>query len=278
LENSKSKIIILGKNGFIAKSLVNKLKQKKIKYIAYSKENLNLEKKKSISILKKIIRPNDKIVFISSVVPVKDNRMLLRNVNILTNTVAALKTKIFRQLIYLSSDAVYKDDAKIINEKTIKTPKYLHGNMHLLRENVLKNLFENKLCILRPTLIYGKNDPHNSYGPNKFLRKIKKNENIELFGKGEEKRDHVHINDVIKTIIFCLQKNLTGSLNIASGRVVSFYDIAKRCIKKNKSSKIIFLPRNGPMPHNGYRKFDIKKLMSLNLKKFINLNNYIKKY
>ena len=206
MENNKSKIIILGKNGFIAKSLVNILKQKKIKYIAYPKETLNLEKKKSIFILKKIIRPNDKIVFISSVAPVKDNQMLLRNVNILTNTVEALETKVFRQLIYISSDAVYKDDAKIINEKTIKTPKSLHGNMHLLRENVLKNLFENKLCILRPTLIYGKNDPHNGYGPNKFLRKIKKNENIELFGRGEEKRDHVNINDVIKTIIFCLQK------------------------------------------------------------------------
>ena len=169
--------------------------------------------------------------------------------------------------------------AKIINEDTVKTPISMHGNMHLLRENVLKNLFQEKLCILRPTLIYGVEDPHDGYGPNKFLRKIKKNENIELFGKGEEKRDHIHIDDVIKVIKFCLQKNLIGSLNIVSGRIVSFLNIAKTCIKKNKNSKIVFLPRNGPMPHNGYRKFDIKKLKSiLNVKKFTDLNNYIKKY
>ena len=36
--------------------------------------------------------------------------------------------------------------------------------MHLLRENYLQNLYQDKLCIVRPTLIYGSNDPHNGYG------------------------------------------------------------------------------------------------------------------
>ena len=58
--------------------------------------------------------------------------------------------------------------------------------MHLIKENVLKNYFNEKLCILRPTLIYGKKDPHNGYGPNKFLRKITSNQSIDLFGKGEK--------------------------------------------------------------------------------------------
>ena len=78
--------------------------------------------------------------------------------------------------------------------------------MHLIRENVLKNYFNEKLCILRPTLIYGKKDPHNGYGPNKFLRKISSNQNIDLFGKGEERRDHVYIDDVTGVILLCLKK------------------------------------------------------------------------
>ena len=41
--------------------------------------------------------------------------------------------------------------------------------MHLMRENMLK-LLDVKLCIVRPTLIYGTNDPHNGYGPNQFIR------------------------------------------------------------------------------------------------------------
>ena len=38
---------------------------------------------------------------------------------------------------------------------------------------------------LRPTLIYGTDDPHNSYGPNNN-RLATKNEDIILYGEGEE--------------------------------------------------------------------------------------------
>ncbi len=275
----KSKIIILGKNGFIAKNLCNKLKKHKIDFVSFSKEKLNLEKKTSVKFLKKIVKPRDKIVFISAIAPVKNIGMLLRNIKILDNVTEALNGKFFNQLIYISSDAVFKDDAKIINENTEKTPTSLHGNMHLIRENVLINYFGNKLCILRPTLIYGAGDPHNGYGPNKFLRLVLNNKNIQLFGKGEEMRDHIHIDNVINVIKFCLTKNYIGNLNIASGNLISFYKIAKACIKKNKNSKISFLTRSGPMPHNGYRKFNIKKLKSfINTSKFTNLNEYIKNY
>ena len=279
MEKNKSKTIILGKNGFVAKSLCDKLKKRNIKFISYSKENLDLEKKSSITSLKKIVKHKDKIVFISSIAPVKNVEMLLRNMKILSNVTHALKESLFKQLIYISSDAVFKDDAKIINEATEKTPLSLHGNMHLLRENVLQNYFSERLCILRPTLIYGKKDPHNGYGPNKFLRNVNKNENIELFGRGEEMRDHVHIDDVVEVISLCLRRNFLGDINIASGKIHSFHNIAKVCVKKNKNCKINFIPRVGPMPHNGYRKFNVKKLKSfLKVSKLTDLNNYIKEY
>ncbi len=275
----KGRIIILGKNGFIAKCLCNKLKKNKFNFISFSKEKLNLEKKTSIKILRNIVRPNDKIVFISAIAPVKNTQMLLRNIKILYNVTESLKGKLFNQLIYISSDAVFKDDAKIINENTEKNPMSLHGNMHLVRENVLLNYFGNKLCILRPTLIYGAEDPHNGYGPNKFLRLISNNKNIQLFGKGEEMRDHIHINDVINVIKFCLTKTYIGNLNVASGKLISFYEIAKLCTKKNRKVKIKYLPRTGPMPHGGYRKFNINKLKGVIKKiKFDKLNKYIINY
>ena len=40
-------------------------------------------------------------------------------------------------------------------------------------------------------------------------------------------------------------------------------EIAEKCIKINNSRQnVISIPRNGPMPHNGYRAFDTKKLFS----------------
>ena len=64
------------------------------------------------------------------------------------------------------------------------------------------------------TLIYGKNDPHNGYGPNSFNRLLDKNENIKLFGEGEEKRDHVYVNDVAELSFRMIFSNFTGVLKI----------------------------------------------------------------
>ena len=47
MEKNKSKTIILGKNGFVAKSLCDKLKKRNIKFISYSKENLDFFSKVS---------------------------------------------------------------------------------------------------------------------------------------------------------------------------------------------------------------------------------------
>ena len=38
-------------------------------------------------------------------------------------------------------------------------------------EIFLKINFPKKVSIFRPTLVYGANDPHNGYGPNKFKEK-----------------------------------------------------------------------------------------------------------
>ena len=78
--------------------------------------------------------------------------------------------------------------------------------MHLKRENIFKKIGK-KLTIIRPTLVYGPNDPHNGYGPNKFIRDAKKGNCINLFGKGEERRDHIFINDLTFMVYQIINKN-----------------------------------------------------------------------
>ena len=63
-------------------------------------------------------------------------------------------------------------------------------------------------------MIYGVHDTHDGYGPNQFLRLIKANKNITLFGRGEERRDHIYINNVISVIIECVLKKAVGKLNL----------------------------------------------------------------
>ena len=140
--------------------------------------------------------------------------------------------------------------------------------MHIIREKVLENKFSNKILILRPTMIYGVHDTHDGYGPNQFLRLVKAKKNISLFGRGEERRDHIYVDTIISVMIECILKKATGKLNLASGKVLSFYNIAKEIKKITMSRvKIKFTKRSGPMPHNGFRPFDISLLRN----KFKNL-------
>jgi len=160
-------------------------------------------------------------------------------------------------VVYISSDAVYVDSDSPLSEKSCAQPGSLHGVMHLAREVMLANAWHGSLCFLRPTLIYGSEDPHNGYGPNRFIRLAQKGEEISLFGEGEELRDHVWIEDVADLTYRVLVHQSTGIMNIATGTVVSFRDIAEQVARLDGSvSKIIGSERSGAMPHNGYRAFD----------------------
>ncbi len=111
---------------------------------------------------------------------------------------------------------------------------------------------------MRPSLIYGPGDPHNGYGPNRFRRLANERQDIVLFGKGEERRDHVFIDDVAEVIVRVIERRSTGALNIATGTVHSFREIAERVVAEARAQVAIKeTARTGPMPHNGYRPFDI---------------------
>src|SRR2546423_1237532 len=130
--------------------------------------------------------------------------------------------------------------------------------MHLAREVMFRAEVKVPLAILRPSLLYGAADPHNGYGPNRFRRLAAKGEEIVLFGEGEERRDHVFIDDAAEIVARVLYRRSTGILNVATGEVHSFRFLSETINgMQGGKSKIRTSPRSGPMPHNGYRPFDI---------------------
>ena len=237
------------------------LKKKKLSFLKIGRKKNNFKKRSSVKLLKKLILKNDVIIFISAEAPVKNKLMMTNNLKMCKNIVNSLKERDFERLIYVSSDAVYSDTKKKINEMSKTLPESLHGKMHLKREKMLIHHFKKKLCILRPTLIYGPGDNHGGYGPNQFIKLAKFKKAITLFGNGEERRDHVYIDDVVKIICECIYSNAIGILNLASGQVVSFNKIAKIINSAYKNlNNIVKIKRKGPMPHNGYRPFEITKI------------------
>ena len=188
--------------------------------------------------------------------------MLINNLLISENICKVIKKITPAHLLYLSSDAVYADSSDLLSENSCAEPSSIHGIMHYAREIMLKNIYKGKMCIVRPTLVYGKNDPHNGYGPNRFIKLVKKGKNITLFGKGEELRDHIWVHDVADIIIKLILFKKNGIFNLVTGKVISFKKIATEIVKKSnekfkkeKSIKILYRKRTGPMPHRGWRAF-----------------------
>ena len=272
------RIVFIGSDSFIAKNVISELSKYKYQIIKINRKKVDLEKENLKSKLSKYIKDGDKIFFAAGRVPAKDEKMLLQNIKIIENFTLALNHIRISHFFYLSSAAVYSDSMKKLNEKSKTNPNSFHGLMHLTREAYIKKNYQNsKITIFRPTLVFGKDDPHNGYGPNKFLRLVKKNKDIVLFGNGEERRDHIYIKDLSKLICRCINKNLDGEFNLSTGKIYSFFNIAKIFKSKYKKSNILFTKRVGKMPHNGYRAFNVKKLSLISKKiKFTSIENWVK--
>ena len=256
-KRNPERVVVMGAGGFIGASLVKALKASKIHFLALTSEKLNLFDSDASDRLADILNSDDTLVVISAIAPCKNNEMLFQNILMMKAVCEAIEKQQPKHLIYLSSDAVYADSPDPLTETSSAEPGSLHGIMHLSREIMLKQVCTVPMSILRPSLIYGAEDTHNGYGPNQFLRLALAGKEITLFGEGEEQRDHVYIEDVVNILLLVILYCSEGVINVATGSVVSFREIAQMVSEYFNPNIIInTIPRVGPMPHNGYRPFD----------------------
>ncbi len=252
-----SRIVILGAGGFVGQAIVKRLGGAEVPVLALARTDLDLLAEGACNKLVATLQENDALVVISAKAPVKNNAMLLENIAMMKTVCDALEKQTVAHVLYISSDAVYADSREPLNEQSSAQPGSLHGVMHLAREVMLENTCKMPLACLRPTLIYGLDDPHNGYGPNRFRRLAKEGQEIVLFGQGEERRDHVLVDDVAELVVRILMHKSQGKLNVATGEVTSFKEIAEYVVSLFEEPVAIKgSARVGAMPHNGYRPFD----------------------
>lgn len=251
------RVVILGAGGFVGGATANLLISNAVKTLSLGRKQLDLLSNGAVDQLQKLLRPTDSLVIVSALAPCKNPAMLLDNIRMMTAVCGALEKTPVAHVVYISSDAVYLDSKDLLDETSCAQPDSLHGVMHLAREVMLKSTVSAPLAILRPTLIYGAADPHNGYGPNRFRRLAAEGKEIVLFGDGEERRDHVLIDDVAQVIYRVLRHRSRGVLNVATGQVHSFRSIAEAVVRLSKAPvHIRGTERQGSMPHGGYRAFD----------------------
>ena len=271
-------ILAFGKNGFLASKLKKYFDKKKIKSQFFGSDTIDLTSKNSTKKLKKL-KNKFKVIFLSAITPDKgkDENIYIKNIMMIKNLFDNLNSKNIEHFLYISSDAVFNLDQKRINSNTAPSPNDLYGLMHLTRENICKyKLPTNKITILRPAIIYGKGDTHNSYGPNRFIKQISNNENVKLFGKGLDIRDHLYVDDIIKIIFKAIISNKNGTFNVASGKSYKFIEIVKKMTRQtNKKVNFEFVHVNNKPTARYFNVKDTKKEFNI---KFTTLDQGLKKY
>jgi UDP-glucose 4-epimerase len=252
------RVVVVGSGGFVGSTIVKQLADANIPAAGLTRKEADLLSAKGGEQLRARLSPDDAVVFVSAVAPAKNAGQLMTNLRMAEAALQAFAAVPPAHLLYISSDAVYADEANPVTEQSPLAPSTTHGMMHAARELMFRSEVKAPFAALRPTLIYGAGDPHSGYGPNRFRRQAAEGGPITLFGEGEEKRDHVAVEDVARLAVRILQHGSTGSLNAVTGVATSFCDIAHLVASNFKpKGEVKHLPRLVPRAHLLHRFFDI---------------------
>ena len=194
---------------------------------------INLTKEKSHTTLSEILSLDCVLIMCAGIkkqlgdnLPTFENNMSIIN----NFSKAVLKVRP-QKIIYISSTSVYGEDVAYnerITEKIPLQPKTYYGIAKYSAERILEKVCaenQSQLVILRPPLVYGKDDLSRGYGPTEFIYKAVNGEEIILWGDGSELREFVYVNDVGRIVSQLLNNNYNGILNLVSGASHTYKDI-----------------------------------------------------
>lgn len=251
------RVVVIGANGVIGDALCDAL-------VAARRPMLRLRGSRDLDLaasgaavqLAALLEPTDAVVMLAALTPNRgrDAGTLCRNVVIAEAVCGALVNRPVGHVTYVSSDAVYPRRVEDVSEASCVEGSDSYSVMHQVREIMFRESVDDRLSILRPTQVFAANDSHNAYGPCRFLRTVRDENRIDLFGRGEETRDHIAVDDLVALILRCIDRAAVGTLNVASGDSVSFADLADKVAELCAGqARVVHIPRTIPVTH---RRFD----------------------
>jgi len=249
------KIVIIGYTGFIGENIFNYLKNNNEHHLCgISTKEIDLTKEASHLALSKQFSKDCVVIMCAGVKKqLGDNFTTFeKNLVITKNFLKAISLSPPQKIIYFSSASIYGEDVFFQEKITEETPvqlKTYYGIAKYTTERLIEKTcaeFKTKILILRPPLIYGKDDFSKGYGPTGFTYKALSSEEIILWGDGSEFREFIYIDDVVMTIDLLIRNDYSGTLNLVSGDSYAFEEIIlilektlgkKLIIKSKKRSK-----------------------------------------
>lgn len=250
-----AKVLVTGGAGFIGSHLVDALVKKhqvtiidnlstgQKKYINKKAKfiKVDIRSKKILDIFKKgkfdyvFHLAAQKNLQYSKTHPVEDADInILGSLNIVN---AAVQTKV-KKIIFYSTAAVYDAKAKPPNKETdAPNPSTPYGVAKRVVEKYLE-ISTLQYTILRLANVYGPRQDKAGEGGviAIFCEHIAKNTRPSIYNSGNQTRDFIYVDDVVRASIKSLQVNKNTSINISTNKEVSVKTVFKEILSISKKN------------------------------------------
>ena len=256
------RIMILGANGFLGSSLLNKLQLDNnncITTFCRSKSQSNIgaafeinDDLRNLYLYTKQIRQQDYIFYMagSSGAALSSNKgpefIINNEVNLLSLLDILKNSPNPPGILFPSSRLVYEASQNRVSEEGCLCPNSIYGLSKLHSENLLalyQRQYNIPFIVFRISIPFGfTNVLHNGYGiVNHFIRQSVSDESIKIFGKGDQKRDIIYISDLNE--VFCRSMNefdimKNNVFNCGGLNIYSLSDIAYTVVDRFKSGSV----------------------------------------
>ena len=198
--------------------------------------------------LKRFVAGTDLIFHLGGVNRDTDEKILSGNIISTSRLVESILSygKPSVRLVFASSAQVYSwtNYRRPIRETWKANPETVYGVSKLSAENLIKNSGI-PFVVLRMSNVYGPGcrPNYNSVVPTLCYRAIK-GLPLMVNGDGQQCRDFVYIEDIVRAFMIAGFKSVIGSreiFNVSSGRMISLKQIVKQISNLHKNTKVEFL-------------------------------------
>ena len=159
-------------------------------------------------------------------------------------------------LIYASSAAIYgASDTFSADDAAVERPLNVYGYSKLLFDRYVRNTQEDddpQVVGLRYFNVYGPREAHKGSMASvvwHFTRQLAETGELKLFegshgyGDGEQRRDFIHVDDVVRVVLWFLDNpDVSGIFNVGTGKSASFNDLANAVVEHQGRGSIRYVP------------------------------------
>ena len=202
-----------------------------------------------------------------------------------------LKLKI--PFIYASSAAVYGTGENFREARENEAPVNVYGYSKYLFDEYVRRFVtepESQVVGLRYFNVYGPREQHKgsmasvAWHLNQQIQasgKVRLFEGSGGYANGDQRRDFIHVDDVVKINLWMLENSASGIVNVGTGASRPFNDVAKAIVSWHGEGQVEYIefPEHLKDSYQSFTEADISSLRQMGYKNdFLSVEDGVKQY